>query len=101
MDRKRWNNFELHLQSSIDNESNLDISAELENIDATVDLGTLKSLNSGSNLAPDEDVSVRGRIGNKRAYGMQITLNNTVGRPRFRGLKVGGAEAFRSTNKAI
>jgi|TARA_R110000744_G_scaffold105209_2_gene201160 hypothetical protein len=101
MDRKRWNNFELHLQSSIDNESDLNITAELENIDTSVDLGTLKSLNSGSNLAPDEDVSVRGRIGNKRAYGMQITLNNTVGRPRFRGLKVGGAEAFRSTNKAI
>jgi len=101
MDRKRWNSFDLHLQSSLDNESNLDISAELENIDATVDLGTLKALNSGSNLAPDEDVSVRGRIGNRRAYGMQITLNNTVGRPRFRGLKVGGAEAFRSTNKAI
>ena len=101
MDRKRWNSFDLHLQSSLDNESNLDISAELENIDATVDLGTLKALNSGSNLSPDEDVSVRGRIGNRRAYGMQITLNNTVGRPRFRGLKVGGAEAFRSTNKAI
>lgn len=101
MDRKRWNSFDLHLQSSLDNESNLDISAELENIDATVDLGTLKALNSGFNLAPDEDVSVRGRIGNRRAYGMQITLNNTVGRPRFRGLKVGGAEAFRSTNKAI
>ena len=101
IDRKRWNSFDLHLQSSIDNESNLDISAELENIDATVNLGTLKGLNSGSNLAPNEDVSVRGRIGNRRAYGMQITLNNTVGRPRFRGLKVGGAEAFRSTNKAI
>jgi hypothetical protein len=101
MDRKRWNNFELHVQSSLDNESDLNVTAELENIDTSVDLGTLKSLNSGSNLAPDEDVSVRGRIGNRRAYGMQITLNNTVGRPRFRGLKVGGAEAFRSTNKAI
>ena len=101
IDRKRWNNFELHVQSSPDNASDLSISAELENIDSTVDLGTLNSLNSNTNLAPDEDVSVRGRIGNKRAYGMQVTLNNTVGRPRFRAIKVAGAEAFRSTNKAI
>lgn len=101
MNRKRWNNFELHVQSSVDNESDLSISAELENIDAVVELGTLRELNSGTNLAIDEDVSVRGRIGNKRAYGMQITLNNTVGRPRFRGIKVGAAEAFRSTNTAI
>ena len=101
MNRKRWNNFELHVQSSVDNESDLSISAELENIDASVNLGTLNELNSGTNLAIDEDVSVRGRIGNKRAYGMQITLNNTVGRPRFRGIKIGAAEAFRSTNTAI
>ena len=101
MNRKRWNNFELHVQSSVDNESDLSISAELENIDAVVELGTLNELNSGTNLAIDEDVSVRGRIGNKRAYGMQITLNNTVGRPRFRGIKIGAAEAFRSTNTAI
>jgi len=32
---------------------------------------------------------------------MQVTLSNTVGRPRFRAIKVAGAEAFRSTNKAI
>jgi len=101
MNRKRWNSFELHVQSSVDNESDLSISAELENIDAVVELGTLNKLNSGTNLAIDEDVSVRGRIGNNRAYGMQITLNNTVGRPRFRGIRVSAAEAFRSINKAI
>lgn len=101
MDRKRWNNLELHVQSSTDEASDLSISAELENLDTTVDLGSLSALNSGTTLDPDEDVSVRGRIGNKRAYGMQVTLNNTVGRPRFRGIKVGGAEAFRSTNTAI
>jgi len=101
MDRKRWNNFELHVQSSPDNESNFNISAELENVDSTINLGTLNEFNSNSNLQPSEDVSIRGRIGNKRAYGMQITLNNTTGRPRFRAIKVAGAQAFRSTNKAI
>jgi hypothetical protein len=101
LDRKRWNNFELHLQSSPDDASNLRISAELENIDAAVALGTLSSLNSNENLGVGEDVSIRGRIGNRRAYGMQVTLDNTVGRPRFRAIKVAGAEAFRSTVKAI
>ena len=101
MDRKRWNSFELHVQSSLDNASDLSISAELENIDATVNLGSLSALNSGTTLDADEDVSVRGRIGNRRAYGMQVTLDNTVGRPRFRAIKVAGAEAFRSINRAI
>tara|TARA_R110001592_G_scaffold116247_2_gene317477 strand:- start:1664 stop:3052 length:1389 start_codon:yes stop_codon:yes gene_type:complete len=101
MDRKRWNNFELHVQSSPDNESNFNISAELENVDSTINLGTLNEFNSNSNLKPSEDVSIRGRIGNKRAYGIQITLNNTTGRPRLRAVKVAGAQAFRSTNKAI
>jgi hypothetical protein len=101
IDRKRWNNFELQVQSSVDSESNMRISAELENIDRIVELGTLSSLNSGENLARDEDISVRGRIGNGRAYGLQITLDEIVGRPRFRAIKVAGAEAFRSTNKAI
>ena len=101
MDRKRWNNFELHVQSSPDSDSNFNISAELENIDALVSLGSLSSLNSNNSLLAHEDVSVRGRIGNRRAYGMQVTLDNIVGRPRFRAIKVAGAETFRSTNKAI
>ena len=101
MDRKRWNNLELHVQSSVDESSDLSISAELENVDDTINIGTLAELNSGAVLGIDEDVSLRGRIGNRRAYGIQITLNNTVGRPRFRAIKIGGAQAFRSTNPAI
>jgi len=100
MDRKRWKEFDFHIQSSDSNASNVAFSAETENPDATVDLGTLSSLNGGD-LAVSEDVSIRGRIGNRRGYGIQFTMNNTSGRPRIRSIEVEGAIAMRSTNKAI
>ncbi len=101
LDRKRWNNFDLHVQSSPDSASNFDINAELENIDASISLGSLNSLNSKENLLPNEDVSIRGRMGNRRAYGVQFKFDNIVGRPSVRAIKVAGAEAFRSINRAI
>jgi len=100
IDRKKWNNYELHIQSSESNTSDFDISVEVENLDSTSSLGTLSSLNSGA-LAVGEDVALRGRIGNKRGYGIQFTLSDMQGRPRVRAIKVAGAETFRSTTKAI
>ena len=99
IDRKKWNNFELHLQSSENNVSNANLEAITENIDGTIDLGSVSQLN-GQELAIDEDVSLRGRFGNKRAYGLQFKLTTTKGRPRMRALKVAGAVTFRSLQKA-
>ncbi len=99
LERKTWKRFEMHVQSSDDNESNFSISAETENPDATTSLGTLSGF-VGSNLGAGEDVSIRGRIGNRRGYGIQFTINNTVGRPRLRALDVDGSISFRSTQKA-
>jgi hypothetical protein len=90
----------MHVESSADNTSNFDLSAETENPDASIDLGTLSSLNGGDLLAA-EDVSVRGRIGNRRGHGIQFTVNNTQGRPRIRSIQTQGATSFRSTQKAI
>ena len=99
IDRKKWNNFELHLQSGPDNSSDVSISATTENLDSEPALDLKKASDYlGGVIAPDEDVSVRGRIGNKRAYGLQMTLTSILGRPRFRSLKVAGAETFRSTS---
>lgn len=112
IDRKKFNNFELHLQSSDDSSSDCTILATTENIDSepALDLtpggtvgttyGPFKNAdgNEESDIPPGEDVSIRGRIGNKRAYGLQMTLTSTSGRPRFRSLKVAGAETFRSTS---
>lgn len=99
LDRKKWNNFDIHVQSSEENTSDATLEAITENIDGIIDIGSLNSLN-GSDVSIDEDVSLRGRFGNKRAYGLQIRLTTTKGRPRLRALKVAGASTFRSLQKA-
>jgi hypothetical protein len=99
IDRKKFNNFELHLQSGSDNSSDVAISATSENIDSepALDLKTAE-FHLGNVIEPDEDVSVRGRIGNKRAYGLQVTLDSILGRPRFRSLKIGATQTNNSTS---
>jgi hypothetical protein len=101
IDRKKWNNFELQVQSSIDLKSDFFITGITENVDDTIDLKQLSSYLDNDLLSEDEDVSIRGRIGNKRAYGFQFKIDRTTGRPRVRALKVAAAEAFRSIREAI
>jgi hypothetical protein len=100
MSRKNWKEFQMHVESSADNASNFDLSAETENPDGTFTLGTLNSFNGNANLPKAEDVSIRGRIGNRRGHGIQFTVNNTQGRPRIRSIQTQGATSFRSTQKA-
>jgi hypothetical protein len=100
LERKRWREFDLHVQSSDTNTSNFDIDFETENPDKIDTLGSLSSFNDGV-LAIDEDVSIRGRIGNRRGYGIQFTFKNTIGRPIIRAIEVEGSTTMRSTNKAI
>jgi len=99
LERKNWKQFEMHIESDASTRSNFDISAETENPDANLDLGKLSDF-VGSTLAEAEDVSIRGRIGNRRGYGIQFTLNNTIGRPKIRAIEADGSISFRSTNKA-
>jgi hypothetical protein len=99
LDRKNWKRFDMHIESSEFNTSEFDISAETENPDATLNIGTLSSF-VGSALPEAEDVSIRGRIGNRRGYGLQFTINNTTGRPKIRAIEADGAISFRSTEKA-
>jgi hypothetical protein len=100
MDRKRWKEFDIHVQSSEDNTSDFDLSIETENPDTVESLGSLSTYNGGV-LGIAEDVSIRGRIGNRRGYGLQFTINNTSGRPRIRAIETEGSTAMRSTQKAI
>jgi len=99
LERKNWKQFEMHIESDTSAVSNFDISAETENPDADLSLGALSDF-VGSTLSEDEDVSIRGRIGNRRGYGIQFTLNNTLGRPKIRAIEADGSISFRSTNKA-
>ena len=100
MARKNWKEFQMHVESSADNNSNFDLSAETENPDGNFPLGTLNSFNDGADLTKGSDVSIRGRIGNRRGHGIQFTVNNTQGRPRIRSLQTQGSTSFRSTQKA-
>ena len=100
LDRKRWKEFDIHVQSSDDNDSDFTINFETENPDSTDSLGNLSDFNGGV-LKATQDVSIRGRIGNQRGYGIQFTLNNTTGRPIIRAIEVQGATTMRSTDKAI
>lgn len=99
IERKAWNEFELHVESSDERSSDMDITVITENIDSEEKLNALQDY-VGSELSIGEDVAVSGRIGNKRAYGIQFKFNNMSGRPRIRSLMVGGSVALRSTTKA-
>jgi len=100
LDRKKWRSFEMHVESQPDLESNFDIDGQLENLDSTIEIGTLRSFNGDTNLEAGSDVSIRGRLGNPRAYGIQLDINNTVGRPKLRAVSVDGIESFRAVDKA-
>jgi len=90
MDRKRFNSYELHLESASNVESDASISSEIENPDSTVSIGSVFSI-FGNYVPSSEDISLRGRIGNKRGYGAQLTVTPTRGRPKVRAIKITGA----------
>jgi hypothetical protein len=90
MDRKRFNSYELHLESASNVESNASLSFEIENPDSTVSVGSILSI-YGQTLASGEDLSLRGRLGNGRGYGGQLTVTPSYGRPKIRAIKITGA----------
>jgi hypothetical protein len=89
----------LHTESSDTNTSNATISVETENVDSTATLGTLGGY-LGAVLAISEDASVRGRIGNMRGYGIQMTFTPTQGRPLLRMAKINAMSSFNSLTQA-
>ena len=95
-DRKKFNNFELQVESEPTLTSNVTITAEGENVDSVMDLGTVAQ-RLGGVLDANEDASIRGRIGQPRSYGLQFTFTPTLGRPRIRTVKVSASV----TNRAI
>ena len=97
IDRKRWKNLELHLESSADNVSDVRITGITENPDSAPSFNIgLASDKLGDAIGQGEDVSIRARLGNPRAYGLQIKIDTTLGLPTLRAVKVGASTAFRS-----
>ena len=101
--RKKWNEFELQVESNDSLFSNLDIILTTENNDNVLNLGSLNQYitSAGSDLAAGEEVSIRGRIGNARAYGLDAKFIVTAGKPRIKLFKVTGGLSFNSTQPAI
>lgn len=97
IDRKRYNNYELQIESSPDLQTDATIEAQGENIDSVMSLGTVSDKLGGTPLEAGEDASIRGRIGLNRSYGLQFTVSPTEGRPRIRTIKVSAS----ITNRAI
>ena len=87
LDRKTFSGYDLHVQSSDSGASDAVISGEVENPDWSGTLTTIRGL-LGDNLAVGEDAALRGRIGNKRGYGFQLTVAPSTGRPKVRAVKV-------------
>lgn len=99
--RKKWNNFELQLASNDDLISNVNITFTTENIDDVIDL---EDLVYGPNfkvghVQRGEDISIRGRIGNRRAYGCDCTIDVVTGKPKIKVIKVSGGLSFNSTQE--
>ena len=97
--RKKFNTFELHAESSDTNSSDARIDIIAENLDNDFTLGTLRDY-LGDVLPIAEDCSVRGRIGNLRAYGAQIRFTPIQGRPKMRLIKLTASQTFRATTQA-
>jgi len=91
LDRKKFSSYELHVESSTSQSSNASISVETENLDSTEALTTIYDLLGNANLEVAEDASLRGRIGNKRGYGAQLTFTPTSGRPKLRAVTLNAA----------
>lgn len=98
-ERKKFNTFELHVESTDTNTSDAEINGVFENIDSEVSINTIAGI-LGSNLAISEDSSLRGRIGNIRSYGAQIEFVPTAGRPKLRLIKITAAPTFRALTQA-
>jgi len=97
--RKSFNAYEIHVESSDQEPSDADITMISENIDKEAEMYSLaESLEE--DLPISEDSSVRGRIGNIRAYGMQLKFVPTKGRPKLRMVKLEASQAFRSVTEA-
>lgn len=99
IERKKWNSWELQVQSNDSLVTDLDIEFTTENIDDVISVGSLSDYDNGV-LNRGDDISIRGRIGNRRAYGCDMKITPTIGKPKIKVLKVTGALTFNSTQNA-
>ena len=97
IDRKKFNNFEMHIQAADTADSDGRLFAIGENVDTEPEKdltlgGTIGSVfgpfkdSGGTNrnyIPQNEDISARGRLGNNRSYGLQLRLDSTLGETTY------------------
>jgi hypothetical protein len=98
-ERKKYNTFEVQVESTDTNTSDAEINGIFENLDTEVPIASISGI-MGTVLPISEDVSLRGRIGNIRSYGMQVQFVPTAGRPKLRLIKLTAAPTFRALTQA-
>lgn len=95
LERKRFREVQVQFGNSGLN-SDAEIVLECEDIDGSVSIGSISTL-LGEVLSPNEDASVRARVGGLRGQAATITITPVTGRPRIKSVKIDGSIAFRST----
>jgi hypothetical protein len=95
LDRKRFAWCQVQLGNSGMN-AEADFEFETEDIDGTAVLGSISTL-LGEVLPPNEDASLRARIGGLRGQGGIVTVTPQTGRPRVKSVLVSATGAFGST----
>jgi hypothetical protein len=102
INRKKFRDFHLSVEGGQNIDSDMSIKLQTENVDLELtDPGTLLgNVSSYLNKAipQEEDINIRGRIGNRRAYGAQLQLENITGSPKVKNLKITATRTFNSLN---
>jgi hypothetical protein len=98
-DRKKFNTLEVQADSKETGAADFSIKVNVRNPDSEATLGQFSAFHGGE-LPVNEDATIRGRIGNRRGYGMQVVLDGFTGRPAIQNIKTTAALTFRSTNPA-
>ncbi len=102
INRKKFRDFHLSVEGGQNIDSDMSIKLQTENVDLELtDSGTLLgNVSSYLNKAipQEEDINIRGRIGNRRAYGAQLQLENITGSPKVKNLKITATRTFNSLN---
>ena len=102
LNSKKFRSFGINAESGSDAESNFSIKVQTENIDIELDetsanLGFASDY-LGKNIPESEDVSFNGRIGNMRAYGAQLQIENTLGKPKIKTIKITASKSYKTPN---
>jgi hypothetical protein len=101
IDRKKFKSFDIAAEGQIEESpSDFSIKIQVENIDLELNnevnpIATASGV-IGKEIPFQEDVSLRGRIGNVRGYGLQYQIENTKGRPKIKTIKTSATQSFKS-----